>query len=234
MTTLETKTGLNWRPIDFWRLWLLDTVLVTAGLLFFLSTRYGTFEFFGTALVMALLPLIPVMVLVGGAGSTIFVLTKRLIEKRGLKRPAALALLAGPALVVTLPLVLLVAWESPARRLAYVCAGSAPASASQVRFTGYSTFLSEEWLVVFHTDEKSFQAFAGNAKLAPADQLEFREVFQRSALNATRLGQDVGPLTNALCLKRVFKESQEHERGSIFALFDPATGTAVVLREYRD
>jgi hypothetical protein len=35
--------------------------------LFFLATRFGTFEIFGSTLVMALLLLIPVMVLVGGA-----------------------------------------------------------------------------------------------------------------------------------------------------------------------
>ncbi len=72
------------RPGDYWRLWLGDTVLVTAGLLFFLATNYGTYEFFGTALVMALLPLIPILVLVGGAGSTIFALTKVLTEKRAI------------------------------------------------------------------------------------------------------------------------------------------------------
>jgi hypothetical protein len=234
VTALETKTGANWRPMDYWWICLLDTVLVTAGLLFFLSTRYGTYEFFGTAVAMALLPLIPVLVLVGGAGSTVFALAKRLIEKRGLKRPAALSLLVGPALAVTLPLVLLGAWESPAHRLAYVCAGCAPASASHVRLTGYSTFLSEEWLVVFQTDAKSFQTLAANARLAPVDEFEFQEWLQRSALKKTQLGQNLAPITNALCFKRIFKESEEHERGTIFALFDPATDTAVVLRNYRD
>jgi hypothetical protein len=234
LTTPETTKGLNWRPIDYWWLWLLDTLLVTGGLLFFLATRYGTYEFFGTALAMALLPLIPVTVLVGGAGSTIFVLTKRWIEKRGLKSPASLALLVGPALVVTLMPGLIGTWKSPAHRLAYVCAGCAPASASDIRLTGYSTFLREEWLAVFHTDEKSFQALAANAKLAPADLFEFREILQSSALRTTRLGRSLAPLTNALGFKRVFKESEEHERGIIFALFDPASATAVVFRKYRD
>ena len=209
-------------------------MLVTAGLLFFLASQFGTFEFFSTALLMALLPLIPLMVLVGGAGSTVFVLTKRLIEKRSLKRTASLALLVGPALMVTLPLALLGAWKSPAHRLAYVCMGSAPASASHIRLTGYSTFLREEWLAVFHTDEKSFQVLASKAKLVPADEFEFRDRFQKSVLKTTRLGQSLAPMTNALCFKRVFKESEEHERGMIFALFDPTTATAVVLRGYRD
>ena len=79
---------------------------------------------------MALLPLIPIMILVGGAGSTVFALTKVLIEKRSLLRPAALALLVGPALLLTLMLVLLGAFKSPAHRLAYICLGNAPASAS--------------------------------------------------------------------------------------------------------
>jgi hypothetical protein len=203
-------------------------------LLFFLSTRYGTYEFFGTALLMALLPLIPLLVLVGGAGSTVFVLTKRLIEKHRLNRPVSLVLLVGPALVVTLPLVLLGVWESPAHRLAYVCAGCAPASASHVRIAGYSTFLSEEWLVVFQTDEKSFQALAANAMLAPVDEFEFRNMFQPSSVKTTRLGRSLAPLANAMCFKRVFKVSEDRERGTLFALFDPATATAVVLREYRD
>jgi hypothetical protein len=234
VTTFETKNGTNWGPMDYWWLWLLDTLLVTAGLLFFLTTQFGTFEFFGTALIMALLPLIPLMVLVGGAGSTVFVLTKRWIEKRGLKRAAALTLLVGPALVATLPLVLVGAWKSPAHRLAYVCMGSAPASASHIRLTGYSTFLREEWLAVFHTEEKSFQVLTSKAKLVPADEFEFRDRFQNSVLKTTRLGQSLAPMTNALCFKRVFKESEEHERGTIFALFDQATATAVVLRSYHD
>lgn len=62
MNVAENKTGANLRPVDYWRLWLLDTVLVSAGLLFILALQYGTYEFFGKACAMALLPLIPVMV----------------------------------------------------------------------------------------------------------------------------------------------------------------------------
>ena len=83
-------------------------------------------NFSGRPVAMALLPFIPVMVLVGGAGSTIFVLTKVLIEKRSLKVPAALALLVGPGLVVTLLLVLMGAGKSPGHRLAYICLGNVP------------------------------------------------------------------------------------------------------------
>jgi hypothetical protein len=104
---ISNQAGANPRRINYWRLWLFDTVLVSAGILFFLALQYGTYEFFGKACVMALLPLIPVMVLVGGAGSTVFALTKVWIEKRALPWPTALALLVGPALVVTLLLVLL-------------------------------------------------------------------------------------------------------------------------------
>lgn len=234
MTAIETKPSANLRPGDYWRLWLGDTVLVTAGLLFFLATHYGTYEFFGSAVVMALLPLIPVLVLVGGAGSTIFVLTQIWIEKRGLKRPAALTLLIGPALVVTLTLALLGAVVSPAHRLSYICAGHAPASASQVRATGYSTFLHEEWMAVFRTDEKSFQSMMAQAQLVPADGFEFQKALTVSTLKTTRLGQSLPPLTNALCFKRVFKESEEHQRGSVIAVFDPAASTAIVLRGYHD
>ena len=83
VNAVENQTGANLRPLDYWRLWLLDALLVGGGMLFFLATHYGTYEFFGQACAMALLPLIPVMVLVGGAGSTVFALTKILIEKRG-------------------------------------------------------------------------------------------------------------------------------------------------------
>jgi len=51
---------------------------------------------------MALLPFIPVMVLIGGAGSTIFALTKVMVGRRSLKKPAALILLVGPGLLLTL------------------------------------------------------------------------------------------------------------------------------------
>lgn len=209
-------------------------MLVTAGLLFFLAAHYGTYEFFGVALVMALLPVIPLLVLVGGAGSTIFALTKVLIEKRRLKKPTALALLAGPALAVTLLLVLLGASQSANRRLNYICAGHAPASANGVQIAGYSGFLRGEWLAVFHTDEKSFQTFVAAAELVPADDFEFQRMFDVSHLKTTRLGQSLPPLTNAICFKRVFKEGVEHKRGSVFAVFDPATSTAVVVRSYQD
>ncbi len=234
MNAVEQQTGAIPRPINYWRLWLLNAVLVSAGVLFFLATQYGTADFFGTAVLMALLPFIPVMVLVGGGGSTVFALTKIMIEKRSLKAPAALALLVGPGLVLTLLLVLLGAGRSPGHRLAYICLGNAPASSSQIRVTGYSAFLRGEWMAVIHADQKSFQTFVTRAELAPADEFEFQKAFDVSSLKATRLGQSLPLLTNALCFKRVFKEGEEHQRGSIFAVFDPATSTAIVIRGYHD
>jgi len=208
--------------------------MVSAGALFFLTVQYGTYEFFGKALVMALLPFIPVMVLVGGAGSTIFILTKNMIEKRSLKTPTALALLVGPGLVLTLLLGLLGAGKSPGSRLPYICHGNVPPSASHVRVTGYSTFLREEWLAVFHVGQKDFQTTITKSDLIPVDNFEFRKMLEHSALKKTRLYQSLPPLKNELCFKRVFKEGEEHERGSIYAAFDPATSTAIVWRGYRD
>ena len=234
MNVAENKTGANLRPRDYWWLWVLDTGLVSAGILFFLATHYGTYEFFGKACAMALLPLIPLLVLVGGGGSTVFALTKVFIEKRALKMPAALALLVGPALAVTLALVLLGAGKSAGHRLAYICLGNVPASASQIRVAGYSTFLHEEWLAVFNAGRKDFQTMVANAKLVPADNFEFGKMLETSALKKSRLLQSLPPLDRALCFKRVFNESEEHQRGGVYAVFDPATATAVVLREYRD
>jgi hypothetical protein len=234
VNSTENQTGVNLRPIAYWWLWVLDTVLVSAGLLFVLALQYGTYEFFGKACAMALLPLIPVLVLVGGGGSTVFALTKVLIEKRGLKRPMALALLVGPALVVTLALGLLGAGKSPGHRLAYICLGNAPASASQVQIAGYSTFLRSEWLAVFKVGPKDFQTMVAGAKLVPADAFEFKQRLERSAHNGTRLFQSLPPMNNALCFQRVFKESEEHQRGGVYAVFDPATSTAAVFREYHD
>jgi hypothetical protein len=230
----ENQDGVNPRRINYWRLWLFDTALVSAGILFFLALQYGTYEFFGRACAMALLPLIPVLVLVGGGGSTIFALTKVLIEKRSLPRLAALAALVGPALVVTLALVLLGVFKSPAHRLSYICIGNAPASASQVQVTGYSTFLREEWLAVFHVGPKDFQTMVAGAKLVPVDDFEFRKMLEPSALKKSRLYQSLPPLNGALCFKRVFKEGEEHKLGSVYAAFDPATSTAIVLRGYQD
>ena len=234
MNATENQHGVNLRRINYWRLWLFDTGLVSAGLLFFLATQYGTYEFFGKACAMALLPLIPILILVGGAGSTIFALTKVWIEKRSLPRPAALALLAGPALVVTLLLVLLGAFKSPVHRLAYICLGNAPASASHVRVAGYSTFLREEWLAVFNVDEKAFRTMVDQAKLTPADGFELGKMFESSALQKTGLYQSLPALNAARCFKRVFNEGKEHELGSVFTAFDPATSTAIVLRGYWD
>ena len=222
------------RPIHYWRLWLFDAVLVSAGVLFFLASQYGTSEFFGAALVMALLPFIPVMVLVGGAGSTIFALTKAFIAKRALRAPAALVLLVGPALVVTSLLVLLGAVQSPGHRLSYICLGNAPMSASHVRITGYSAFLRSEWLAASNVGQKDFQTMATKAELAPVDNLEFSRMLEHSSIKTGRLFQSLPPMTNAVCFKRVFSEKDEHERGSVYALYDPATSTAVVYREYND
>jgi len=234
VNAVEYQAGVNPRRINYWRFWIFDAVLVSAGVLFLLATQYGTYEFFGKACTMALLPLIPVIVLVGGAGSTVFALTKVLIEKRALKTPTALALLADPALVVTWLLVLLGAGKSPGHRLAYICLGNAPASASHVQVTGYSTFLREEWLAVFNVGPKDFQTMVAGANLVPVDDFEFRKMLEPSALKKTMLYQSLPPLNGALCFKRVFKEGEEHELGSVYAAFDPATSTAMVLRGYQD
>lgn len=234
MDNSENKTAANFEPINYWRLWLADTVLVTAGLLFFLATHYGTYEFFGKACAMALLPLIPLLVLVGGVGSTVFALTKVFIERRGIKKPAALALLVGPALVVTLLLALLGAGKSSDHRLAYICLGNAPASASHVQVAGYSTFLREEWLAVFHVGPKDFQTMVAGAKLVPVDDFEFRKILEQSALKKSRLFQNVPRLNGLTCYKRVFNEQEEHKLGGVYAVFDPAASTAAVYREFHE
>jgi hypothetical protein len=228
------QAGVNPRRINYWRLWLFDTALVSAGILFFLALQYGTYEFFGKACAMALLPLIPIMVLVGGAGSTVFALTKVWIEKRTLPQPRARALLVGPALVVTLALVLLGAGKSSAHRLGYICVGNVPASASQVRVAGYSTFLREEWLAVFHAEAKDFQTLVAQAKMEPVPSLEFSRLLEQSSLTGTRLFRNLPQSGDYICFRRVFKESEEHVRGSVYAAFDPATATALVFREYHD
>ncbi len=233
MNATENKNGGSGGPQYYWRLWLLDTVLVSGGLLFFLTAQYGTNEFFLRASAMALLPLIPVLVLVGGAGSTIFVLTKAMIDRRGLKTPSALVLLVGPALALTLLLGLLSGRLAPAHQLAYICLGDAPASVSHVRITGFSTFLREEWLAAFEVGPQDFQTMVAKAGLVPADDFEFSRALEQSAVKTTRLVQGLGPLKHARCFQRVFKV-EEHKRGRVFMVFDPTTSTALVLREYHD
>jgi len=228
------QEGENQRRINYWRLWIFDAVLVSAGVLFFLATQYGTYEFFGRACAMALLPFIPIMVLVGGAGSTAFALTKVLIEKRSLNYFTSLALLIGPALVSTLLLVLLGAGKSPGHRLAYICLGNAPASASQVQVAGYSTFLHEEWLAAFNVDRDGFQKLVVRAKLEPVPDYDFRATLGHSMLKEISASQRILRSDQLICFRRVFNEHEEHERGHVYAAFDPATATAVVFREYHD
>lgn len=212
----------------------MNAALVSAGTLFYLATHYGTYGLFGVACLMALLPFIPIIILLGGAGSTVFVLTKIRIEKRSLNAPAALALLVGPGLALTLLLVLLGAANSPRQRLSYICLENAPASASHVQVAGYSTFLREEWLAVFNVGQKDFQTMVDGAQMVPVDDFEFKTMLERSSLEKQRVFQSIPPFNDLPCFKRVFKERDEHERGSVYAVFDPATSTAVVFREYRD
>lgn len=228
----QSKAGL--RPKEYWRLWVLDAVLVSAGMWFFLATRYGTFEFFGKALAMAVLPFIAIMILVGGGGSTIFALTKVWIEKRSLNRPTALALLIGSAFMVALPLVLLGTWKSPGYRLGYICLGKAPVVARHVRVTGYSTFLHEEWLAVFNVNQAAFQKFVTEAQLKPVPDYEVNAALEHSALRKTGTYESIPPSDQPDCFRRVFNERVEHLRGRVYARFYPATSTAVVLREYHD
>jgi hypothetical protein len=180
------------------------------------------------------LPLIPFLVLVGGAGSTVFALSKVWIEKRSLKVPAALALLVGPGLVVTVLLVLLGAGKPPNYRLAYICAGNAPASATQIQVAGCSTFLRKEWLAVFNVAQKDFQTMVASTNYVPVDDFEFKKSLEQSSLKKSRLFQNLPPINNLVCYKRIFKAKEERELGSIYAAFDPATSTAVVFREYHD
>ena len=231
-STNKPKAGL--RPMDYWWLWVLDTGLVTGAFLFYLATQYGTYEFFGRACLRALLPLIPVLVLVGGAGSTIFVLTKVLIEKRDGNKSTALALLIGQALVIALPLVALGVWKSPRQRLAYICVGHAPSAASDVRLTGYSSFLREEWLAVFRVEAAAFQKLVGESQLVPLEAVDFKRYLADSSLQDAKLFQQIPAAGELKCYQRVFRESTEHERGSVLAVFDPASSTAFVFRGYRD
>jgi hypothetical protein len=162
------------------------------------------------------------------------VLTKVAIDKRSLPTPTALALLLGPGLVLTGLLVLLDAGWAPGHRLAYLCLGNAPAAASHVRVAGYSTFLREEWLAVFNVGPKDFQTMIAGAQMAPADDFEFRKMLGQSSLERCRLMQSVPPANDLPCFKSVLKGKEERQRGSVYAVFDPATSTAVVVREYRD
>lgn len=157
-----------------------------------------------------------------------------LIEKRSLKIQTALALLVGPALGLTLLLGLLGAGRSPGHRLAYICLGNTPASASQIRVAGYSAFLRSEWLAVFTVDPTNFQSFVARAKLEPVPSLECSRMLERSSLKATGPFQNLPQLGDLQCFRRVFKAGEEHQRGSVYAAFDPATSTAVVFREYHD
>jgi hypothetical protein len=234
MTTADVDIASKRRQARYWRLWLANAMLVSAAALYFLATRFGTTEFLGRACLMALLPLIPVLVLVGGAGSTIFVLTKVWIERRALGLPAELALLLGPGLAVSALLVLVAVGQPASHRLAYVCLGHAPPSATAVRVTGYSTYLRAEWLAVFQVPQKEFQTMTSGAQLIPADAFEVTRALSQSSLAQTAIAQKLPRLDAALSFKRIFNEAGEHQRGGIFAAYDPATSTAVVLREYRD
>ena len=57
---------------------------------------------------------------------------------------------------------------------------------------------------------------------------------ERSSLKGTKPFQNLPASENFLCFKRAFKESEEHQLGSVYAAFDAATSTAVVFRGYRD
>jgi hypothetical protein len=230
----ETMSNGGLRPPACWRLWLVDGALVSAGMWYFLATQYGTGDFFGQALAMAVLPLMAVMVLVGGAGSTIFALTRVMIEKRSLNFSQSVVLLAGPAMVVAGLLVGLGVWHSPRHRLAYVCHGQVPADVSHVQVTGYSAFLRAEWLAVFHVGPDSFQEWVTRSKLEKTPDYDFARMLKDSSLQSTQLGQQLSKLGHPLCFRRVFNAGTEHERGWIYAAFDGATATAVVLRAYRD
>lgn len=203
-------------------------------MLFFLATQYGTYEFFGKALFMALLPFIAVMVLVGGAGSTVFALTKILIEKRSLNFAKSLLLLVGPAMVVTLLLAGLGVWHSPKHRLSYVCHGHVPTGVSHAQVTGYSAFLHAEWLAVFNVDTNSFQKWIVQSKLESTPGYDLEQTIRRTSLQHTPVYQRIAQLSEPACFRRVFNEETEHERGRIYAAFDSMTSTAFVLREYDD
>ena len=201
---------------------------------FFLATQYGTYEFFQHACAMAVLPLIPALVLVGGAGSTIFALTKVWLDKRTLPRSTAVAWLLGPAVVVTLALVLFGATKSSAARLSYICLGNPPASASRVAIVGYSSFLREEWLAVLAVDEPAFQTLVAKSKLVPVDEAEFNKVAARSSLKASQLFQKIPASGQLRWFQRHFKEAEEHQRGSVCVVYDSGTRTAAVFRGYQD
>ena len=82
--------------------------------------------------------------------------------------------------------------------------------------------------------QMGFQTMVARSKLEPVPSLEFSRMLEHSSLKGTTLFQKLPSAGNLLCFRRVFKESEEHQRGSVYTAFDPATSTAVVFREYHD
>ena len=76
--------------------------------------------------------------------------------------------------------------------------------------------------------------FVAQAKLVPADDFEFKTMLEHSSLKNSRQFQNLPASGGLQCFKRSFKEAEEHQRGSVYAVFDPATSTAAVFREYHD
>jgi len=68
----------------------------------------------------------------------------------------------------------------------------------------------------------------------PADDFEFKTMLELSSLKNSRLFQNLPASGKPQCFKRVFKEAEEHQHGSVYAVFDPATSAAAVFREYHD
>lgn len=145
-----------------------------------------------------------------------------------------MALLVGPALGIALTLSFLGAFKSPAHRLAYICLGHAPTPVNDVRLAGYSTFLRAEWLAMFRTEPRAFQAFVAEAKLERIQPMEFQQMRVCTGLKSTQIFQTLPATSDWQCFRRVFKEAEEHKRGSVYAAFDPATVTTVILRIYSD
>jgi hypothetical protein len=223
------------RPLNYWRLWLWNTALLTAAFLYFFTTQYGTREFLGIALAMAFLPLLATLLFVVGTGSAVLVAIKIKSEKRGWSRAKTLAWLVVPTLLLSLLISTFAYWETlPQKRLGYVCIGNAPAAGSEIQVTGYSHFFSGQWLAAFTVDAAGFQKFVTEAKLQSAPEVDFNPMLNRSLLKATKLVQGMAPSNNAVSYRRIFKAEGERERGGIYAVYDATTSRAMVYREYHD
>ena len=230
------ETGGPSDSVPYRLIWWLNTAATLLALGFFAATDMvapeSLAEGFGAYLFYAATSLCLGLLLVA-AGSAIFLLGKKLLQRFSAGQRAGWLWLGLPVWIPALLLFAYSVWKClPQQRLKEVCRGHRVA-ARDIRVVGMTGLQLAEWFATFKVNRDEWQKLAKQLDLEVIPQEEFTAqlgkiyMLGRTALVA---GIRADASTNATYYKWEFTGVDGNLHGNIYASYDGETSRAVVMR----